>query len=81
MLTVEEALDEILRSVEPLAPEARALGESLGLTLAGQVLSDVDSPPFDKALMDGYAVRSEDILGPETELRLAGLGRRSFQRR
>ena len=68
MLTVEEALDEILRSVEPLAPEARALGESLGLTLAGQVLSDVDSPPFDKALMDGYAVRSEDILGPETEL-------------
>ena len=68
MLTVEEALDEILRIVEPLAPESRALGESLGLTLAGQVLSDVDSPPFDKALMDGYAVRSEDIREAGTEL-------------
>lgn len=68
MLTVEEALDEILRIVEPFARESRALGESLGLTLARQVLSDVDSPPFDKALMDGYAVRSEDIGGAGTEL-------------
>ena len=68
MLTVAEALDEILRIVEPLAPETSALGESLGLTLAEQVLSDVDSPPFDKALMDGYAVRSEDIRGAAGEL-------------
>jgi molybdopterin molybdotransferase len=68
MLTVSEALDAILRVVDPLAPETRALGDSLGLTLAEQVLSDVDSPPFDKALMDGYAVRSEDIRGSRTEL-------------
>jgi molybdopterin molybdotransferase len=68
MLTVSEALEAILREVDPLAPEARALGDSLGLTLAQQVLSDVDSPPFDKALMDGYAVRSEDISAGGTEL-------------
>ena len=31
--------------------------------LAQPIVSDVDTPPFDKALMDGYAVRSSDITG------------------
>lgn len=68
MLTVAEALDAIVRQTVPFAPQAMPLAEALGLTLAERVLSDVDSPPFDKALMDGYAVRSEDIRGAGTEL-------------
>lgn len=35
--------------------------EALGRTLAEDVVSTIDSPPFDKALMDGYAVRSADL--------------------
>ena len=33
----------------------------LGLVLAENVASDIDMPPFDKSLMDGYAVRCADL--------------------
>src|ERR1043166_1326600 len=33
----------------------------LGLVLAEDVVSDLDMPPYDKALMDGYAVRVADV--------------------
>jgi molybdopterin molybdotransferase len=33
----------------------------LGQVLAEDVVSDIDMPPFDKSLMDGYAVRSADL--------------------
>ena len=36
------------------------LGEAAGLVLAEDITSEVNSPPYDKALMDGYAVRSAD---------------------
>jgi molybdopterin molybdotransferase len=36
------------------------LGEAAGLALAEDIVSRVDSPPYCKALMDGYAVRSAD---------------------
>jgi molybdopterin molybdotransferase len=35
----------------------------LGLILAEGVASDLDMPPYDKAMMDGYAVRSADVAG------------------
>src|SRR5262249_16713535 len=31
--------------------------------------ADSDSPPFDKALVDGFAVRSDDVRGPGASLR------------
>src|SRR5207253_9346190 len=34
----------------------------LGLVLAEDISSDIDMPPFDKALMDGFAVRCADLL-------------------
>src|SRR5260370_13172910 len=34
---------------------------ALGLVLAEDVASDIDMPPFDKALMDGFAVRCADL--------------------
>ena len=37
-----------------------ALEEAAELLLAEDVTSAVDSPPFDKSLMDGYAVVSSD---------------------
>jgi molybdopterin molybdotransferase len=70
MLSVEEALTAILGEVQRAAPTLTTLGDSLGLVTAEDIVSDVDSPPFDKALMDGFAVRSADLVNAETELRV-----------
>ena len=60
LLTVAEALKLIEAQAAMLAPQSVPLSETLGLVLAEDVASDVDSPPHDKAMMDGYAVRSAD---------------------
>jgi molybdopterin molybdotransferase len=63
MLTVEEARRIILSDVP--APNAVdvPLADALGAVLAEDVASDLDMPPFDKAMMDGYAARGGDA-GP-----------------
>lgn len=61
MISVSEALEQCLEQAVPIAVEAMPLDETLGLVLAEDILSDIDSPPFDKALMDGFAVRSADV--------------------
>ncbi|MEM9186261.1 MAG: gephyrin-like molybdotransferase Glp [Planctomycetota bacterium] len=63
LLSVDEALNLIEQHAEPLAPARVALEDSLGATLAEDITSDVDSPPHDKAMMDGYAVRSGEGAG------------------
>lgn len=60
LLTVPEALERIADSVSVLPHEQTGLAESLGRTLAIDVQSDIDSPPHDKAMMDGYAVVAGD---------------------
>jgi molybdopterin molybdotransferase len=62
-LRVEEALRIVLDAAFPLPPEERPLAEVLGAVLAEDVAADADHPPFDRALMDGYAVRAADA-GP-----------------
>jgi molybdopterin molybdotransferase len=60
MLSVEEALELVRKQAQPLAPRRTPLSEAAGLVLAEDVTSEVDSPPYDKSMMDGYAVRSGD---------------------
>ncbi len=62
MLTIAAAFEKLLATVVPLPPMRLPLAESLGLTLAEDIVAADDSPPFDKSLMDGYAVRSTDIV-------------------
>lgn len=70
MLTVAEAVAEIVNHVGRM-PVARVdLSDALGLVLAEDALTDLDSPPFDKALMDGYAVRSADLTDGRGSLRV-----------
>ncbi len=61
MRTIDEALALIHQTVAPSPPVALPLLQCLGLTLAEDVVSAIDSPPFDKALMDGYAVCADDV--------------------
>jgi molybdenum cofactor synthesis domain-containing protein len=72
MIPVTEALSIINGKTEPLAPERVALGEALGRVLASDVFADTDLPPFDRAQMDGYAVRSADLREVPARLRVVG---------
>ncbi len=62
MLTLPEAFEKLLDAVKPLEAVSLPLPEVLGLTLAEAVAATADSPPFDKALMDGFAVRTTDVV-------------------
>ena len=49
--------------LSPLPSETVTLSAALGRVLAHDVTSPVDVPPFDRANVDGFAVRSTDTLG------------------
>src|ERR671925_626986 len=62
MLEVADATAVVLEHARPLPPQQVPLSATaLGLVLAEDVVSDLDMPPYDKALMDGYAVRAADL--------------------
>jgi len=68
MLSVEQALAAVLDRAGSRSPVTVGLGEALGLVLAEDVSSDVDSPPHDKSLVDGYAVIAADLASGAAEL-------------
>jgi molybdopterin molybdotransferase len=60
----ENAVKLIMGNVEPISRvEAVPLDEAAGRVLAVDVFAGFDVPPFDRASMDGYAVKSEDTSG------------------
>ena len=81
MKTPEAALEEILGQVEPLGQvEELPVAFASGRILAQAPVSNVNVPPFRKAMMDGFACRSADLerlpRGPEgVRLALAGESR------
>jgi molybdopterin molybdotransferase len=63
MLSISEAQSIVLANVRGLPAVQIPISHLLlGQVLAEDVVSDVDMPPFDKSLMDGFAVRSADLL-------------------
>lgn len=72
MLAVEEALSIVLNHCRPRAAEETSLSpRALGCILGEEIASDLDLPPFDKALMDGFAVRAADVGEDRCELPVA----------
>lgn len=62
MLSVSDAQAEVRRHARALPPRELPLTPAaLRLVLAEDVAADVDMPPYDKAVMDGYAVRGQDL--------------------
>src|SRR5271169_4708374 len=47
----------------PLGAETVPLSQALGRVLACAVIANVDVPGFDRASVDGFAVRADDIVG------------------
>jgi molybdopterin molybdotransferase len=73
MLSVAEAQALVLRHAPLLSVETVRAGlTALGSILAEDVVSDFDSPPFAKSMVDGYAVRSADLPRSANLLRIAG---------
>ncbi|HKD37310.1 MAG TPA: gephyrin-like molybdotransferase Glp [Pirellulales bacterium] len=70
MLTVEEALERVLANSSAKMAARIPLCDALGLVLGEDVSADLDSPPYDKSMVDGYAVRSADLPGGSGELAL-----------
>ena len=70
MLTVEEALAAVLSRAGMLPSRRMTLANALDCILDEDISSDIDLPPFSKALVDGFAVRSFDLLGGNTRLTL-----------
>ena len=63
--TRDEAIARFRAAVPhtPMPAERVPLADALGRVLAGDIASPVDVPPFDRALVDGFAVRSSDTRG------------------
>jgi molybdopterin molybdotransferase len=68
MLTVDEALSLVLDRADALPPSAQSLIAAMGCVLAEDVAADADLPPFDKALVDGYALRASDVAAGDRRL-------------
>jgi len=60
MIEIDEALLLIESHSPPIGKEVRATADSVGYVLAEDIAADVDSPPHDKALVDGFAIRAAD---------------------
>ena len=63
ILSREEALKRFESALFPreLSIEQRKLAEAASCTLARDVVSPIDVPPFDRSNVDGFAVRSTDL--------------------
>jgi molybdopterin molybdotransferase len=72
LLTVAQAIAIIdAAEVSPRMVQV-ALHEADGLVLAEDLRADRDYPPFDKSLMDGFAVRSANVANVPCDLRVVG---------
>lgn len=61
MITVDEALNNVLSHIQPLGFEKVSILDALGRVIVEDMIAPRDLPPYDNSGMDGYAVRYEDV--------------------
>lgn len=61
MISVEEAQKRILSRAKSIGTERISIHDALGRSLAEDLFADRDYPPFNRSMMDGYALRSSDF--------------------
>ncbi|GGF64850.1 molybdopterin molybdenumtransferase MoeA [Paracoccus acridae] len=74
MITVEEALAQVLSLAPMPVPELVPLDQAWGRVLLEPAISRMTQPPFAASAMDGYAIRSCDIGQPLTVIGEAAAG-------
>ncbi len=60
MMSVDEAVQRVIRAFTPLSSETIPLSETLGRVLARDAVAVLDHPPAPMSAMDGYALRADD---------------------
>jgi molybdopterin molybdotransferase len=74
MIDVPAAQQLVLRYASCGSPASIPFGLAcLDRTLAADIRADSDSPPFDKSMMDGYAVCAANVATPGSWLRVVGM--------
>ena len=66
MLDVQQAIENLLETAQPIAQHRQrcveniSVNSSLGRLLAKDIAATIDLPPFDNRAMDGYALCYEE---------------------
>jgi len=72
MISISEAIQIVEAQAGRLAIEQAELPLARGRILAEDIVADTDLPPFDRAQMDGYAVRADDVANVPAQLCIVG---------
>ncbi len=72
MISVEEALQRIVKNFAPLPAETVSVSDAFGRVLAADVRARVTQPPHAVSAMDGYAVRAADVATVPAILKVIG---------
>ncbi len=72
LLSLDDAQQQVLSAISPGPTVPVPLRAAFGRTLAEPITCDTDYPPFDRALMDGFAVRSADVASAPATLKVVG---------
>src|SRR6266581_2940701 len=72
MISVSQAIQILKAQTAGLPAERVPLTSAPGRILAEDIVADTDLPPFDRAQMDGYAVRAADVASIPARLRIVG---------
>jgi molybdopterin molybdotransferase len=67
LLSVDDALIQLLENFSSVDTELVSLSEAAGRVISEQIRSDIDLPLFTNSSMDGFALRSQDIQGIDSE--------------
>ena len=64
LISYEEALERIRKSIKPIRrTEIVPIEKALNRVLTEDIVANMSVPPFDRAAMDGYAVKAQETLG------------------
>ena len=66
-IALEEALEILNKNTKALKSEVVSIKDSLKRVLYGDVKSNINNPPFNKSVFDGYTFKSEDSKGTSKE--------------
>ena len=70
MISIDQAYELLDQNVVSLPIKTTELADCVGCVLAEAVSADIASPPHDKSVMDGFAVRSSDVSAGYKRLRI-----------
>ncbi len=72
LISVAEALEQVLAHAGPLPADEVPLAEADGRVLAYDLKALRTQPPADVSAMDGYAVRAADVANAPVRLKVIG---------